>query len=685
MEIIYNFKFFKKKNHRAVALGLIIFTASQISVKAQVNAYSFTQSLTTYETVSGGTVLGTATANTGAASLYNVSYSTAMPFTFNFNGENFNNLKVSSNGYISFGGTDDPTGSSPISGDMNWKGAVSAWGRSLNSMFNINNTTGDIKYETVGVAPNREFVIQWNNFKPSYSTSTTSVYAFSFQVRLRETSNTITTKYNSGSFLIGSTTVASTAQIGLRGASDIDYHNRLNLSTNSFTNSTLGTANTSTQYYSTASTAASGMPPAGLTYTWTPPSCFAPVLTTGDSTSNSIIANWSAPLPSPSNYEIYYSTSNTAPTNTTAPSPATISGSTATINALASSTLYYVWVRSNCGMGNLSNWSTKPLILVTKCQPPALLGTTGETVCPGNSAILNATVENGGTINWYDTSTGGNLLATGNSYSTPSLTSTTNYWVSTSRSNVGNVGLPAPISTSGNTGVGIGLTIDAYKSLTINTVDIYPYTTTSANAGTGTVTVNLVNSAGTILHTNTFTVNVAYQATAAILNTLPLNYSIPAGSGYKLLISAKSSSVSGFIRESSTSAFSFPYVLADVCSLGTTTSGYYYYLYNLNISSNCESDRTQITATVDNACLGTAETKLAEKLVLYPNPFINILNIDNPSLIKSLQVLDPSGKLIKTLNAPKSSLQLDDLPSGVYLIILNMNDGSKQSSKVIKK
>lgn len=685
MKKVYNFKLFKKKNHRAIALGLIAFTTCQISVNAQANAYSFTQSLTTYDAVSGGTILGTATANTGAASLYNVSYSTSIPFSFNFNGENFNNLKISSNGYISFGGTDDPTGSTPISGDMNWKGAVSAWGRSLNSMFNISNTTGDIRYETVGVAPNREFVIQWTNFKPSYSTSTTSVYTFSFQIRLRETSNTITTKYNSGSFLVGSTAVASTAQIGLRGASDIDYHNRLNLSTNSFTNSTLGTANTSTQYYSTTSTAASGMPPAGLTYTWAPPSCFAPVLTTGDSTANSITANWSAPLPSPSNYEVYYSTSNTAPTNATPSSPAIISGSTATINSLVPSTLYYVWVRSSCGVGTLSSWSTKPLILVTKCQPPALLGTTGATVCPGNNAILNATVENGGTIKWYDTLTGGNLLATGNSYSTPSLTSTTNYWVSTSKSNVGNVGLPAPISTSGNTGVGIGLTIDAYKNLTINTVDIYPYTTTSANAGTGTVTVNLVNSAGTILHTNTFTVNVAYQAIAATLNTLPLNYSIPAGAGYKLLISAKSSTVSGFIRESSTSAFSFPYILAEVCSLGTTTSGYYYYLYNLNITGNCESERTQVTATVDNACLSTAETKLAEKLFLYPNPFTNILNIDHSSLIKSLQILDYSGKLIKTINAPKSSLQLDDLPSGVYLIILDMNDGSKQSSKIIKK
>jgi hypothetical protein len=58
-------------------------------------------------------------------------------------------------------------------------------------------------------------------------------------------------------------------------------------------------------------------------------------------------------------------------------------------------------------MGTLSSWSTKPLILVTKCQPAALLGTTGQTVCPGNSAVLNATVENGGTINWYDTLTGG--------------------------------------------------------------------------------------------------------------------------------------------------------------------------------------------------------------------------------------------------------------------------------------
>lgn len=685
MKIIYNFKLFKKKNLPTFALGLLAFTASPISVNAQVNAYSFNQSLATYDAIGGGTVLGTATANSGAASLYNVSYSASMPFSFNFNGENFNNIKISSNGYITFGGTDDPIGSTPISGDMNWKGAVSAWGRSLNSMSAINNTTGDIRYETVGVSPNREFVIQWTNFKPSYSTSTTSVYAFSFQIRLRETSNTISTKYNSGSFLVGSTTVASTAQIGLRGASDIDYHNRLNLSTNSFINSTPGTANTSTQYYSTSSTAASGMPPAGLTYTWSPPSCFAPILTTGDSTSNSVIANWSAPVPSPSNYEVYYSTSSTAPTSSTPPSSATISGNTATINSLAPSTLYYVWVRSNCGTGAVSSWSTKPLMLVTKCQPSLLLGTTGSTVCPGNSAILNASVETGGTINWYDTLTGGNIVATGNSYSTPPLTSTTNYWISTSKSNIGNVGLPTPISTSGNTGVGIGLTIDAYKSLTINTVDIYPYTTTAANAGTGTVTVNLINSAGTILHTNTFPVNVAYQATAATLNTLPLNYTIPAGSGYKLVISAKSTTVSGFIRESTASAFSFPYILGDVCSLGTTTSGYYYYFYNLNISSNCESERTQVTATVDSACLSTSETKLAEKLSLYPNPFSNILNVDNPSLINSLQILDYSGKLIKTINAPKSSLQLDDLSSGVYIIVLDMKDGTKQSSKIIKK
>jgi hypothetical protein len=145
-------------------------------------------------------------------------YPVTLPFQFSFNGTNYSAINVSTNGFITFGATAPATSYyTPISGTTTYAGAVSAFGRDLNSFFNIASTTGDISWGVVGTAPNREIVIQWSNFRPAYSTSTTSVYTFSFQIRLKETSNTVAVVYKSGSYLVGNTSISNTAQIGLRG------------------------------------------------------------------------------------------------------------------------------------------------------------------------------------------------------------------------------------------------------------------------------------------------------------------------------------------------------------------------------------------------------------------------------------------------------------------------------------
>ncbi|PCI99415.1 MAG: hypothetical protein COB15_04330 [Flavobacteriales bacterium] len=51
-------------------------------------------------------------------------------------------------------------------------------------------------------------------------------------------------------------------------------------------------------------------------------------------------------------------------------------------------------------------------------------------ICPNNSTTLTATAP-GGTYEWYDAAIGGTLLFTGASYTTPSLTVNTSYWVQT--------------------------------------------------------------------------------------------------------------------------------------------------------------------------------------------------------------------------------------------------------------
>jgi gliding motility-associated-like protein len=59
---------------------------------------------------------------------------------------------------------------------------------------------------------------------------------------------------------------------------------------------------------------------------------------------------------------------------------------------------------------------------------PKITNTTPSQRCDSGSVTLKASASDG-TVNWFDAATGGNLLATGNSYSTPNLSTTTTYYV----------------------------------------------------------------------------------------------------------------------------------------------------------------------------------------------------------------------------------------------------------------
>lgn len=90
--------------------------------------------------------------------------------------------------------------------------------------------------------------------------------------------------------------------------------------------------------------------------------------------------------------------------------------------ALSTTTTFYVQnTTSGCP-------STRTPVVVTVNPTPATPTASGTTVCPGSSANLTASVP-GGTIQWYDAATAGNLVATGTSFSTPSLFNTTTYYL----------------------------------------------------------------------------------------------------------------------------------------------------------------------------------------------------------------------------------------------------------------
>lgn len=215
-----------------------------IGLNAQVSNYTFSQDYGTYTEITGGS---THSWNSQTSSAINIG------FDFVFNGRSYSQFYINKNGYITFGGNTNLSGS-PISNNNNGnEGVVSALGRALIS----GTSTSEIRYRQIGSSPNRIFVIQWKNARISGTTSN-----FNFQIRLHETTNIVEIMYGSTTDVTYS--INNSVQVGLRGASNTDFNNRATSS--NWNNTVQGGANGST-----CSTTIAIVPPSGLIFRWTPP------------------------------------------------------------------------------------------------------------------------------------------------------------------------------------------------------------------------------------------------------------------------------------------------------------------------------------------------------------------------------------------------------------------------------
>jgi len=97
---------------------------------------------------------------------------------------------------------------------------------------------------------------------------------------------------------------------------------------------------------------------------------------------------------------------------------------TYTTPVLNHATTYYVQ------NSNSSCTSSRTPITVIINTPPNAPSVSEPLICTGSTVTLTATAP-GGIYQWYDSATGGNLLATDSSYTTPALTATTTYYVQT--------------------------------------------------------------------------------------------------------------------------------------------------------------------------------------------------------------------------------------------------------------
>ncbi|MFD0793495.1 gliding motility-associated C-terminal domain-containing protein [Mucilaginibacter litoreus] len=89
--------------------------------------------------------------------------------------------------------------------------------------------------------------------------------------------------------------------------------------------------------------------------------------------------------------------------------------------------------------------ATRTSVTVNVSAAPAApqVSTQGTRICPNNSTVLTATNNGSVTVNWYATATGGTALASGATFTTPVLTTTTTYYAEA----VNNTGCPSATRT----------------------------------------------------------------------------------------------------------------------------------------------------------------------------------------------------------------------------------------------
>ena len=346
------------------------------------------------------------------------------------------------------------------------------------------------------------------------------------------------------------------------------------------------------------------------------PSCDVPSsLTSSNITANSASVSWVASVSAPANgYEIYYSTSNTAPTSTTilnSTNSVASSSLTAQIPNLLSATTYYVWVRSVCSTTDKSSWSQSSSFM-TLCSEVANINENFDTTSTSGSILPNC---------W-------SKLVTG---------------------------------TSSNAYVQASTIMSAPNNL-------YVY----ANSATEPVIVKLPSIS--TLSTGNYAIKFKGRANYSVGGKIDVGYMTDP-------TVASSFVILGTYTTTSTTTVDDYYLAITGVPAGVTTLA----LRNAGtpaysvLIDDVRYDLASVLNTND------VSSPVKNNIKVYPNPFTDVLNISDIKNVKSISVMDVAGRLVKSFEKPTANLQLSELNSGMYLVVLHMNDGTKQTVKAIKK
>ncbi|HBG71176.1 MAG: hypothetical protein A2W93_12460 [Bacteroidetes bacterium GWF2_43_63] len=254
-------------------------------------------------------------------------------------------------------------------------------------------------------------------------------------------------------------------------------------------------------------------------------------------------------------------------------------------HAYASNGTFTVQLTINACAGSDSETKSSYVSVNMPTAPTA----TGATRCGSGSVALSAA--GGSTLNWYTSAIGGTAVGTGTTFNTPSISTTTTYYVA---SESVTIGAAQHTGMTDNTGGGQYFTstnayrymiFDVMQPIRLESVKVYVNTV-------GSRTIYLQNSAGTTL--DSVVVNIP---TAQNPYLVTLDFDIPVGTGYRLGL--KTGTGNNLYIGSNPS---YPYTIANTISItgNNQNQSYFYFFFDWIVKTNetCSSARTAATATI---------------------------------------------------------------------------------------
>ncbi|RIJ37738.1 S8 family serine peptidase [Pontibacter oryzae] len=212
--------------------------------------------------------------------------------------------------------------------------------------------------------------------------------------------------------------------------------------------------------------------------------------------------------------------------------------------------------------------------------------------CANSSATINAQTSSG-QLYWYSAATGGELLYTGNSFTTPKLERGTSYFVAASNATGGK--LNSPSSTTGgsySSFTGGRMYFDAAAPFVLEKATINVATA-------GTMTIGIMDMGKSDVIVNRVTIEVTPGVKEYTLNLVVPN----AGTDYGIQVIDFGGGATAY-RNNTANAATYPYKLDGLVSITgnnqTAPTSFYYFLYEWQVStpSCATAARTEVPVTV---------------------------------------------------------------------------------------